>query len=686
MVSYTWPTLKGGFNPDLSDGYYSYLQSLIDLGEYYDEFHTDNMWRSLTHEAIKTLDWTYISNSDGDIQDMSVIDTSRIEPITKIYGRQFDDLKRYIDGIKSVNTVTYNQKANIPDYNLTDILENAGWEVKTLKITEDNSITTPSLYPGLSTGYTASDANNEFVRRMKLNSQYLISTKGTRKGLDAMLAMFGFTPEEYEIHEYVNVFSGTRDYPHFCKDTQDKSFSYPLAKDVSTINKYKVNFNAFDPYGDYCGIPVAEVGFESAGTDYSYVVPWFSYGKKYDDGLYFQMHGGWRKKHEIGVNLDIAPDVKKITDLGGLVPLYEETQARLKFANDFDDLLQEAYVESHLHDVFYVTDISEITEKYVCGTTVNQDAIAEVTEPSHYFILENENYNQFLGYSEEAGGYGWRSIALFEINPAPNTAGTLVLYLESIKDDTTGNNPHVGNGTYDDGSAYINSMSNIFGYSLDNKNFIGVDSDTCDNIAKYVFNVETQEDNRKCWYFTDYYNKKSGKTENELIYFREADVTSGICHCNPNVISSGKCTEYADFDLIEVLESAQENSILNIGSGASSYMYDDAETLYTRETGLNPFDPEEGTSTMTGEACANSIINVKKMVIHFNLKNFMDVIVTGTTPCANVAECKDEIVNYIETTVMPYLTQMIPSTTILETEYAFGDEIPVPITGTFVQR
>ena len=412
MVSYTWPSLLGGYNPDLSGPYYSYVESLIELSEYYDEFHCDNMWRSLTHEAIKTLDWTYISNSDGDMQDMSTIDTSRIEPITKIYGRQFDDLKLYADNIKSINTITYNQKSNTPDYTLTDALNNSGWETKTLKITSDNKIRTNTLYPGLTSGYTASDANNEFIRRLKLNSQYLFSVKGTRKGLDAMLSMFGFTPDEYKIREYVCVFTGTTDqWPHFCDSTKNKKFAYPLAKDIETINKYKINFNALDPYAEYCGIPVAEVGYWKDGEDYSYIVPWYSQGKTYDDGLYFQMHGGWGKRDKMDIDLEIAPNVKSITGTD-TIPLYMETQARLKFAKDFDELLQEAFASSNTHDVFYVTDISTMQDDYKTKPGEN------ITGASHYFILENNELKQFLGYSSGYSGsqkYGWRSIKNSEI-------------------------------------------------------------------------------------------------------------------------------------------------------------------------------------------------------------------------------------------------------------------------------
>ena len=699
MVSYTWSSSLGGYNPNLSGGYYAYVESLMQLAEFYDEFFSDNMWRSLTHEAIKTLDWTYVSNTDGDIQDLSTIDTSRIEPITKIYGRQFDDLKRYADGIKYMNTVTYNQKSNMPDYTLVDALENSGWETKTLKITSDNALRTEPLYPAHSSGYTASDTNSEFFRRLKLNSRYLFSVKGTRKGLDSMLGMFGFKPDEYDIHEYVYVFSSKGHYPHFCNDTEGNELvKYPLAKDVATINKYKANFNTFDPYGDYCGIPVTEVGCWKDGKDCSYVVPWYSNGKKYDDGLYFQMNGGWGKRKHLEINLDIAPGVTEITDMNGEAPIYLETQARLKFASDFDDLLQEAYAQSNLHDVFYVTDISKITTDYSSGET------EDIQDASHYFVLENQDHNQFLGYSEESGKYGWRSITNTEIqNPDASTAGTLVLYLETIKDNTTGNNPHIGNGLYDGGSAYIESMSQVFNYSLINKNFIGIDDNTCSDIAKYTFDVEEQEDNRKCWFFTDNYNSGFGKTvvyntpskkpekeedcgneqkivvnSSEKIDFREVDITNLRCHCDSTVISSGRCTDFANYNIEDLLASAGENKINQVGIEADKYMYNGQDDIYTRITDLKPFNPEDGGYVTNGEAVANSIVNVKKLVINFNLSNFMNA-------CGEEPDIMKKIERYIEATVIPYLEQMIPATSILEWTYTFGEETNVPVTATFEQ-
>lgn len=628
IVSYTWPTLNGGYNPDLSGPYYAYLERLISLGEYYDEYDSDNIWRSLTHEAIKTLDWTYVSNTDGEIEDLSEIDTSRIEPITKIYGRQFDDLKRYADGIKRTNVITYDGKGNTPDNALTPILENSGWEVRNLNITDDKKYRTPSLYPGLSNGYTSSETNSEFLRRLKLNSRYLFSVKGTRKGIDAMLGMLGLTPDDYVVREYVYVAKGrSGGYGHFCDRTSSLTNvpGYPLAEDTAIINKYKINFDVNDPFGAYCGIPVTEVGYMSGDTDYSYVIPWYSQGKNYDDGLYFQMNGGWGNRHKRKVKPISGATPTSITQ-SDVVALYDETQTRLKFAKDFDELLQEALVSSVTHDVFYVTDISEINDRYSFRSNEAKTGL------SHYFILENAQLNQFLGYTSTGTipGYGWRNIKEKELGPNLTSAGTMVLYLESIIDDTTGNNPHIGGGTYDGGRAYIDSISNIFGYALGTKSFIGIDDNTCSKIANYIFDCERVEDNRKCWYFTDNYVNNRVDTRGD--WLRE----TGNLPCGT-------------YDLDSLISAARANTINPIGRSASPDM---GPTTYNYNRGsmLIPYDPEDKVMSNTGESAANSIINVKDLVIDF---------------LPSKSDFPGEMTEYINTTVLPYLTQMLPSTSVL---------------------
>ena len=238
------------------------------------------------------------------------------------------------------------------------------------------------------------------------------------------------------------------------------------------------------------------------------------------------------------------------------------------------------------------------------------------------------------------------------------------MYLESIKDDTSGNNPHIGNGTYDDGMAYISGMSEIFNYSLINRNFIGIDDETCSAITLFKFDVDIQEDNRKCWFFSDgneVYNEKYGKeaayTRPEecgkapkTISFKEVDVSDKICNirnCNDSKPIEDRCDGSLFYDIAALLNESSTNIVPEVGK--------DADAVYGRTTNLDTFDPEDRVGK-NGEAAANSIVNIKNLKIEFTLPNCSD-------------KDKADFRKYIENSVMPYLTQMIPSTSILSIDF-----------------
>lgn len=219
---YIWPTV-GGYNPDIADenGYALYVESLIGMASYYDTVDSDNIWRVMTHEAIKNLDWTYSSDERNPIDDLHPLDATKIEAMCKIYGRQYDDIKLYIDSIKFTNNVTYDMKNNVPDYCLSDLLEANGWEPRNLDFYCDNTIRTKPLYPSESVGYNSSDVNIAFMNRLLLNTRYLYSLKGTRIGIDAVMGMFGFDADEYDVFEHIGV-AMPKDYSYIILDTATK--------------------------------------------------------------------------------------------------------------------------------------------------------------------------------------------------------------------------------------------------------------------------------------------------------------------------------------------------------------------------------------------------------------------------------------------------------------------------------
>lgn len=611
MEPYVWPSINN-WTPDMhSSAYQSYIMRLISLAEYHDEFDSNNIWRMMTHEAIKNLDWTFFRENGDDVEDLSNIDSSRINAIIQLYGRQFDGLKRYIDNIKHSNKITYDQKNNVPDYLLTDAVENAGFDA----ILPINTATTSanvgeSLFSGLSKIYNEVDANTNFMRNLKLNASYLNSVKGTREGVEAMLALLGFCPNEYEISEYVTVAKGNSEYCEMnsedifgiSKEDADAERSstckYPAAIDVEMINTNKDSFPVNEFATAYQGIackPI-EVVDESGNTKYRYIVPWYENGKAYDGEWYFQCDGGWGKQLEIDVSgMTILGQPIGIDTLSGDT-IFEETQSRLKFAENLQEMLDIYPNNLENGDICYVTDISDLkTLQDGIYSGINENVL------SHYFII-----NDKMSYCILSGS-GWHYIPMSEITSTnPSDVAKKVIYLETIKDNTTGNNPHVAKKEYDSGKRYVDCLNDIFKYSIETSGFsFFSDTDIENGIKTYNFNIESAYtiDNRKVEYFKREEPSRLSPSGNVEDF---CPIYSG-----KTIIGTGYC-----------------------------------------------INPEGGDKYL--EPAANSIINLKNIKIKFS------------KPTTDESKLK-EWLHYLKTVVFKYVEQMLPSTCILRWE--IGDEI-----------
>ena len=581
--TYIWPS-KYNWNPDIeSIGYENYVERLISLAEFHDEHDSNNIWRSMTHEAIKNLDWTFVRENGDDIEDLSKIDSSKIEIFLQLYGRQFDGLKRYIDTIKYSNQVSYNEKNNLPDYCLTDSVGNSGWDVKPLIATGKSEFYSDILYNNMSKGYSEVEANNNFMRNLKLNSRYILSNKGTREGIAALLGLLGIYKDEYEINEHVAIAKGnaSKNYCHFVDGLTD--MIYPNAEDIEFVNMKKDSL--LDDYaGDvYEGIGVKEV---TANTEGRYVVPWYVNGKKYDNGMYFQCDGGWGKIKSNFYPLSINVDCTPITAFSPTkIDIYEETQNYLKFASDLNEMLD--FTNSVVKEgmIVYVTDIENAANYGFTGNDL-----------SHYFVLKDKD--------KSTTANGWSAVTqtdLDDVSALDNESKKdveRIIYLETIRESTEGNNPHTGEGHYDDGKSYVNKLNSIFGGAIENNDLTRfTQADIEKAISKYTFNIKTgYKDNKKCWYF--------GKGDGEWL--------------DPEDESEGP----------------------------------DRDGMKYRDDVVNP---EEGPKS--DEPAANSIVNLKNVDIIF----YYPFDEEGKT----ILPLKTDFEKYLLNVVMPYLEQVIPSTTIM---------------------
>jgi hypothetical protein len=108
----TFPILSDGYNLNFFDGIYiTYLNNLTDIGTNLDKFKTDIIKRKYTAEVITGFDT--LPSGDGS-EDLD-IDGAKATKLIRIYGVEFDEVKKYIDGIKFAHVVTYDKKNNTPD-------------------------------------------------------------------------------------------------------------------------------------------------------------------------------------------------------------------------------------------------------------------------------------------------------------------------------------------------------------------------------------------------------------------------------------------------------------------------------------------------------------------------------------------------------------------------------------------
>lgn len=128
---FTFPITKSGYNLDIvSDKYTSYINALSKYAIMFDDLYCNNLYRQMTHESIKNFDWTDVLQRNNETKDDYVENGKKIEHMLMIFGKELDEIKFYIDGIKNTNTITYNDANNISNYFLTDTLNIEGWDVK----------------------------------------------------------------------------------------------------------------------------------------------------------------------------------------------------------------------------------------------------------------------------------------------------------------------------------------------------------------------------------------------------------------------------------------------------------------------------------------------------------------------------------------------------------------------------
>lgn len=547
-----WPS-KGYCIDISSEAFETFIGNLFDLAQHFDELWSDNLYRSMTHESIKNFDWTYSRDYyEGDAQD-NIEGGERMQKIIRVFGRAFDDIKLYIDTMKNIKNTTYDKYKNAPEALLSDEVNIKGIDVKSTistdydldaKITAesldtnviekdkcwvDKSLSTlPKWYPTRRSEDVFCDVcDNEMMRRMLLSVKRIMQTKGTQQSIEMIFGLFGFGRGiDYEIEEEA-FFTEQMIPSDECVDGDSDSkrdWSTVIGSDgwkqVDSRKKgdLAVEINANKDldllyYEDsLSGVPMREVLLGRENTPY--LVPYYDSTQLYDGDLIFQEKGGWGKfiKRDDKDPLDDCFD-------------YQETVSYLHVVGTVGELLSINSYTVDNNTIYYVANLEDYT---TYDENPPMDIDNHITM-SHYFIL----INKFKTYELSS----WKNIVvkteldvegklqivdkegfqeLFKIentqddttdeekqdwaySPAelPSDAtdeeklGTYkyafakMSYLDSILSTNIANNPHVGYGNYDDGNTFIEYMKLPFKYLIDNKNIQNSILDTLAECYKF---------------------------------------------------------------------------------------------------------------------------------------------------------------------------------------------------------
>lgn len=407
---FTFPMLDD-YNLDfITPAYDEYVNNLYYYAKFYDELFCDNLYRSMTHESIKNFDWSYSRRYNNGDEKEYTIGGNKIKKLIRLFGREFDEIKTYIDGIKNYNNIEYGETSTMPEYFLNDSLINDGWDVVNIypfsssftEITKldgikpyskdivgkgyyrlcgeispanddkiiniDDSIIAKNLIRNFSSEkeYSLKEINKHFMKILKLNSKSILSKKGTIEGIESLLSLFGLKSKrmnnenfDYEIKEYVIK----------TQKIEDKFDADKKIRPIDWVNSTKtVVYNTDDfrngNYIPYQGLPIK--GFLNDGTPIDglnneelkdkdvTLYPYFSYDKIIDGHPYYQMDGGWNKKsHKFINNEESNGEIMLSFDNNS----YNETYRSINTVETLNELVELPISNLNNNDVFFVEKV-----------------------------------------------------------------------------------------------------------------------------------------------------------------------------------------------------------------------------------------------------------------------------------------------------------------------------------------
>ena len=234
--SFTWPTTDG-YNLDIDTVNYSnYIEDFFKIASLYDQNKTDLVVRRLVSESIIEND------TEGDGTDTT---GQRVSKLLRVYGAEFDVVKKYINGISFANVVTYSKKDNTSDNLIKMMAKTLGFDVllatsSGFNLLENDDPSDDPVFQGYARSLSPKEIDIELWRRLVINAWWLFRSKGTRKVLEFFLKLFGINSCLVSMDELI----------YLAKDKLDlfetrQQFTQLLGPDFFDLNFDSLPFDVF---------------------------------------------------------------------------------------------------------------------------------------------------------------------------------------------------------------------------------------------------------------------------------------------------------------------------------------------------------------------------------------------------------------------------------------------------------
>jgi hypothetical protein len=319
----TWP-LYGNWNLDiLTNAFTVYLTTLNDISASFDGYQTNLVSRFLTTDSFREFDTT----------------DQKIQKVLQIYGRSFDETKKFINALAYMNSVNYNSGNDIPSQLLKNLAQTLGWATNITPISNDSFLDSvfgqknndASSFTGVAQSQTPDELNYNYYNNLILNSAYLFKSKGTRKSIETLMRMIGAPDALVEFNEYVYLADQKININEF--DTQFANISGgTYSKSVPVVDP-SYTFRIQDI--EYSGFTTTSQLIDSNVSLADYPIDRFGYPKSpvNTDSYFFQMGSGWFEstpKHRSLEQVDLTTSV-----FTGSNPNYQTKLSPFSYGQDF---------------------------------------------------------------------------------------------------------------------------------------------------------------------------------------------------------------------------------------------------------------------------------------------------------------------------------------------------------------